>query len=45
MNEKESDIIFQVQDKTFPAHKHVLIQKSKYFANLFNSSSQVFIDY
>jgi len=37
MNEKESDIIFQVQDKTFPAHKHVLIQKSKYFANLFNS--------
>jgi len=38
MNEKDSDITFKVQDKVFPAHKQVMIQKSKYFANLFSSS-------
>ena len=37
MNEKESDIAFKIQDKTIHAHKQVLIAKSKFFANLFNS--------
>lgn len=37
MNEEASDITFKVQDKTLPAHKPILTQKSRYFANLFNS--------
>jgi len=37
LNEENSDIIFKVQDRMIPAHKKVLIQKSRYFANLFNS--------
>jgi len=37
MSEEESDVSFKVEDKTLPAHKDILIQKSKYFANLFNS--------
>jgi len=37
MNEETSDFSFKVQDQTLPAHKGVLIQKSRYFANLFKS--------
>jgi len=37
MSEEESDIKFKVQDQIIPAHKKVLIEKSKYFAGLFNS--------
>jgi len=37
MNQRESDVAFKVQDKILPAHKERLIQKSKYFKNLFNS--------
>jgi len=37
MNEEKSDLKLKVQDKIIPAHKHILIEKSKYFANLFNS--------
>jgi len=37
LSDKESDIVFKVQDKILPAHKQVLMQKSRYFANLFNS--------
>jgi len=37
MNEEDSDVAFMVEDKTLPAHKEILIQKSQYFANLFNS--------
>jgi len=36
-NEKESDIKLKIQDKIIPAHKEVLIQKSRFFAGLFNS--------
>jgi len=38
MNKEGSDIIFKIQDQTIPAHKEILIQKSKYFNNLFNSN-------
>jgi len=41
MNEAESDIMFKIQDKAIPAHKQILIQKSKYFANLFNSKENI----
>ena len=37
LSEKDSDITFRIQDKTFPAHKEVLSEKSQYFANLLNS--------
>jgi len=37
MNENESDITFKIQDKIIPAHRSILAQKSRYFANLFNS--------
>jgi len=37
MSQEESDIALKVEGKTIPAHKKVLIQKSKYFANLFKS--------
>ncbi len=37
LNENESDIKFKIKDKIIPAHKKILIQKSKFFANLFNS--------
>jgi len=38
MNEEGSDITFEIEgDKTIPAHKEILIKKSPYFANLFNS--------
>jgi len=39
MSESESDIKFKVKDEMIPAHKKVLVQKSQYFANLFNNSS------
>jgi len=39
MNEEQSDIKFNVGDQIIPAHKQVLIEKSKYFTNLFNSKS------
>ncbi len=38
MNKGGSDIQFKVQDKIIPAHKQILILKSKYFAGLFNST-------
>jgi len=37
MNEEESDISFKVEDKIIPAHKRILIQRSPYFASLFDS--------
>jgi len=37
MNEEVSDVAFKIQEKTIPARKEVLIQKSKYFENLFKS--------
>jgi len=37
MSEEESDVKLKVEDKIIPAHKQVLIEKSKYFANIFNS--------
>jgi len=37
MDEKKSDVAFIVEGQTIPAHKQVLVQKSQYFANLFNS--------
>ena len=37
MEEAESDVKFRVEEKIIPAHKQVLIGKSQYFANLFNS--------
>ncbi len=41
MNEEESDVKLKIQDRIIPAHKHVLIEKSKYFANLFNSKEEI----
>ncbi len=38
MNEEEADIIFKIQEKTIPAHKTILTQKSRYFTNLFKSN-------
>ena len=38
MNSERSDATLKVQDKLIPAHKEVLIKRSKYFAALFNSS-------
>jgi len=40
MNEEESDIKLEIQDQVIHAHKQVLIEKSKYFANLFNSTKR-----
>jgi len=37
MNQQESDIAFSIQGKIIPAHKQILTQKSRYFANPFNS--------
>ena len=37
MDEKGSDITFKIGDKTIPAHKEILTQKSKYFDGLFKS--------
>ncbi len=41
MNEEESDVKFKIQDKIIPAHKQLLIEKSRYFANLFNSNENI----
>ncbi len=38
MNKEGSDVTLKVQNKEIPAHKEVLIQRSKYFAALFNSN-------
>jgi len=38
MNKEESDIMLKIQDSLIPAHKDILIKKSKYFAGLFNSN-------
>jgi len=37
MSKEEADVKFKVEDVIIPAHKQVLIGKSKYFANLFKS--------
>ncbi len=37
MSEEESDISFKIDDQIIPAHKKILIPRSRYFANLFNS--------
>jgi len=41
MSEEESDIKLKIQDQIIPAHKQVLIEKSKYFAGLFNSKKDI----
>jgi len=38
MSEEKSDITFKVQEKMIPAQKQLLIEKSKFFANLFKSN-------
>jgi len=39
MNKEGSDVMLKIQDKEeVPAHKEVLIKRSKYFAALFNSN-------
>ncbi len=38
MSQEKSDITFKVQDQLIPAHKEILLKKSKYFAGLFNSN-------
>jgi len=40
MNKEGSDITLKVQDKEIPAHKDILIKRSKYFAALFNSNER-----
>ena len=37
MSQTDSDIAFKIEEKVIPAHKSVLIKKSKYFKNVFNS--------
>ncbi len=37
MSENESDITFKIQNKIIHVHKKVLIEKSRFFSNLFNS--------
>jgi len=39
MTEEGSDMSFRVGGKIFPAHKQILNDKSKYYANLFQSKS------
>ena len=38
MSKNASDLVFKVEDKLIPAHKQVLTERSKYFANLFKSN-------
>ncbi len=40
MNKEGSDVTLKVQDQEIPAHKEVLIKRSKYFAGLFNSNKR-----
>jgi len=44
INEENADIIFKVQDKQIPAHKEVLIKKSKYFARALENLSEPIIE-
>jgi len=44
MNENESDIKFKIQDKVFPAHKKVLMEKSRFFSNLFKSKRDLILN-
>jgi len=37
MSQDGSDIDFKIEGKVIPAHKWVLLKKSRYFKNLFNS--------
>ena len=37
MSQEESDVSFKIQDQILPAHKQILIGKSRYFKNLFES--------
>ncbi len=37
MNQNESDIAFKIEEKVIPAHKSILMKKSRYFANVLNS--------
>ncbi len=37
LNQNESDISFKIQNNIISAHKKVLMQKSKFFSDLFNS--------
>jgi len=37
MSQTESDIAFKVQDELDPAHKQILVKKSRYFEKVFNS--------
>lgn len=49
MNGKGSDIMFNVENQIIYAHKEILIRKSTYFDNLFNSgmteSRQLIIEF
>ena len=40
MNKEGSDLTIKIQDKEIPAHKEILIKRSKYFAALFNSNKR-----
>ncbi len=40
LNQSESNITFKVENQLIPAHKQILMKKSQYFANLFNSSDE-----
>jgi len=37
LNKHESDIVFKVEDQEFPAHKSILIERCKFFKNMFSS--------
>jgi len=37
MSQTESDVTFKVGDELIPAHKQILVRKSKYFDGLFKS--------
>jgi len=37
MHEEGSDISFKIEGQIIPAHKQILVEKSRYFKNLFNS--------
>ncbi len=45
MNEEGSDISFKVQNKVIPAHKQILMKRSPYFENLFNSTFNLILSY
>jgi len=37
MNQEKSDVTFKIEDQLIPAHKQVLMRKSRYFEGVFNS--------